>query len=277
MERIMADLLFLPLGLFVGTLGTLIGAGGGFILVPLLIMMYPKFSAQQITAISMLCVACNAGSGSLAYLYRRQVHLKTALLFTLASVPGAWLGSSFTRMMDRGSFELFFASVLFGLGLFIFFRKPKTRGTETAEKWEPTARDMTLGFLISLGVGFMASALGIGGGIVHVPLMAHALEMPVHLAAGTSHFILAITAIVATIEHITHGDITAGSTFVPYLAVGMLGGAQLGAFLSKRVPSTIIMKSLAVAIVLVGIRIVWTHHPAEPMVPAASTVQKIGH
>jgi uncharacterized membrane protein YfcA len=277
MERIMADLLFLPLGLCVGTLGTLIGAGGGFILVPLLIMMYPSFSAQQITAISMLCVACNAGSGSLAYLYRRQVHLKTALLFTVASVPGAWLGSSFTRMMDRGSFELSFASVLFCLGIFIFFRKPKTRGAETSASWQPTTRDMTLGFVISLGVGFLASALGIGGGIVHVPLMAHALQMPVHLAAGTSHFILAITAIVATLEHLMHGDIATSSSFVPYLALGMLGGAQLGAYLSKRVPSAIIMKSLAVAIVLVGIRIVWAHHPEQPMLTPATTVQKIGH
>jgi uncharacterized membrane protein YfcA len=56
----------------------------------------------------------------------------------------------------------------------------------------------------------------------------------------------------------------------------MLGGAQLGAFLSKRVSSAIIMKSLAVAIVLVGIRIVGAHHPQESMVAPTTTVQKIG-
>lgn len=263
----MPDLYFLPLGVLVGTLGTLIGAGGGFILVPLLMMMYPDFSAQQITAISMLCVACNASSGSLAYLYRRQVHLKTALIFTVASVPGAWLGSSLTRMFNRSSFELFFAILLLALGLVIFFQHPKDQAQQNPEGWVPSQRDFILGFVISLGVGFMASALGIGGGIVHVPLLAHALDMPVHLAAGTSHFILAITAIVATAEHLLHGDIAATTTFVPYLALGILGGAQLGAFLSKRVSSLVIMKSLAIAIVLVGLRICWAHYPHEETQP----------
>src|SRR6478735_2986186 len=187
----MPDLLFLPLGIFVGTIGTMIGAGGGFILVPLLMMMYPNFSAQQITAISMLCVACNGSSGSIAYLFRRQVHLKTALIFTLASVPGAWLGSSLTRFVDRPTFEMFFAVVLFALGAVIFFRKPKSALRHTEQvNWTPSKRDYVLGFAISLSVGFMAAALGIGGGIVHVPLMAQVLQMPVHLAAGTSHLIL---------------------------------------------------------------------------------------
>lgn len=270
------DLWFLPLGLIVGTLGTLIGAGGGFILVPILIMMYPKFSAQEITAISMLCVACNASSGSLAYLYRRQVHLKSGFLFTLASVPGAWLGSSFTRLMDRAVFELSFAFLLLALGLFIFFRKVKShQGSQASQLWEPTRRDYVLGFGMSVGVGFLASALGIGGGIVHVPLLAHVLQMPVHLAAGTSHFILAITAIVATVEHLMHGDIAASTKFVPYLAFGIIIGAQFGAFFSKRVSSVIIMKSLALAIVLVGIRIIWAHQQHHPWGTKANTVQQI--
>jgi uncharacterized membrane protein YfcA len=273
-EWSVANFLFFPLGLMIGTLGTLIGAGGGFILVPILIFMYPRFTTQQITAISMLCVACNAGSGSMAYLYRRQVHVKTALIFTLASIPGAWLGSSLTRKMERGSFELYFAALLLSLGLFIFFRKPKERNvSETNGHWVPASRDYALGFAISLAVGFLASVLGIGGGIVHVPLMAHALEMPVHLAAGTSHLILAITALVATAEHLLHGDISSAMSFLPYLALGMLAGAQLGAFLSKRVSSVIIMKALAVAIVLVGIRLLWGHSQHHPEATPVTNLQ----
>jgi uncharacterized membrane protein YfcA len=214
----------------------------------------------------------------MAYLYRRQVHIKTALIFTLACVPGAWLGSSFTRKLDRGSFELFFAALLFSLGLFIFFRKPRERGAaETSGSWTPSQRDYVLGFVISLAVGFLASILGIGGGIVHVPLMAHALEMPVHLAAGTSHMILAITALVATAEHVLHGDINAAISFLPYLALGMLLGAQLGAFLSKRVSSVIILKALAVAIVLVGIRLLWGHSQHHPQAMPVTTLQQTVH
>ncbi len=258
----MSDLLFFPIGLFVGALGTLIGAGGGFILVPLLILLYPNYSAQEITAISMLCVACNASSGSIAYLYRRQVHVKMASAFTLASIPGAWLGSALTRHINRDDYELAFALLLFVLGLFIILRKsvrPSPGAKEQA--WNPKPSHYALGFGISLGVGFLASILGIGGGIIHVPLLAQVLLMPVHLAAGTSHLILAISALVATAEHLTHGDLPLQASFVPYLAFGIVLGAQLGAFFSKRVSSVIIMKSLGFAIILVGIRICWAHSP----------------
>ena len=60
--------LLILIGFFVGTLGTLIGAGGGFILVPLLIILRPDFTPDMITAISMVVVACNAISGSAAYM-----------------------------------------------------------------------------------------------------------------------------------------------------------------------------------------------------------------
>jgi len=56
-----------PLGLFVGTIGTLIGAGGGFILVPALLLLFPNEAPQTITSISLIVVFFNALSGSLAY------------------------------------------------------------------------------------------------------------------------------------------------------------------------------------------------------------------
>ena len=85
----------------VGTLGTLIGAGGGFILVPLLIITRPDFSSETITAISMAFVACNAISGSVAYVASGRVDFKAGLLFAFFTIPGAILGVLSTKYISR--------------------------------------------------------------------------------------------------------------------------------------------------------------------------------
>ena len=223
-------------------------------------LVFPEFKTSQITAISSLCVACNGTSGAIAYLWRRQVHLKAAGLFTLASIPGAWLGSALTRVVDRQRFDLIFASLLFILGVSIIFKITRSKESRPeSSAWQPSKSNYALGFFMSLAIGFLASFIGIGGGIVHVPLLAQFLLMPVHLAIGTSHAILALTAIITTIEHIIHHDIPWNYDFIPYLAVGTVIGAQIGAWLSKRVASKVILKLLSMAIISVSLRLFFLH------------------
>jgi uncharacterized membrane protein YfcA len=117
--------------------------------------------------------------------------------------------------------------------------------------------------LISFFVGFVASFLGIGGGVVHVPLLSHLLGFPVHLATGTSHMILAVTAWFTTLLHLFRGDISIFDPVIWKLGLSALAGAQLGAHLSPRVPGHVIMRILAIALILVGARLVfpaWQSH-----------------
>ena len=86
------DSIYVLLGLCVGSLGTLVGAGGGFLLVPILLFLHPELSAAKITGISFLAVVANASSGSIVYILRRQVHWHSARIFTLCSLPGLLLG-----------------------------------------------------------------------------------------------------------------------------------------------------------------------------------------
>src|SRR6185295_1618467 len=66
-----------PLGLLVGAFGTLIGAGGGFILVPILLLMYPNETSERIASISLAVVFFNAFSGSLAYARMKRIDYKS--------------------------------------------------------------------------------------------------------------------------------------------------------------------------------------------------------
>ena len=88
------------LGLAIGAYGTLIGAGGGFILMPLLLLVYPKDPPQTLAAISLIVVFFNAASGSLAYARMKRIDYRSGLLFSSVGIPGAILGKVIEAISD---------------------------------------------------------------------------------------------------------------------------------------------------------------------------------
>jgi uncharacterized membrane protein YfcA len=267
-------ILLILLGFVVGTLGTLIGAGGGFILVPLLIIIQPAFTPETITAISMAIVACNAISGSVAYVSSKRVDFKAGFIFAIFTIPGSILGVLTTKYISREIFDIIFGIVLLGLAIFLFLNggDEKTKDAKPVihkkgwihqritDKWNEVydySYDIRKGSLLSLFVGYFSPLLGIGGGIIHVPAMAEWLNFPVHIATATSHFILAIMATVSVIVHIYNGNYNDPLIFkmVLWLGIGVILGAQMGAFLSRKMNGKFIIKALAVSLGLVGIRI----------------------
>lgn len=266
-------ILLLGIGFIVGTLGTLIGAGGGFILVPLLIIMEPGFSPETITAISMAIVACNAISGSIAYVASRRVDFKAGLLFAFFTIPGSIFGVLTTKYISREIFDVVFGLVLVALAIFLFLKGGQKESISKSvenrkgwvhqrlvDKWNEIynySYDIRKGSILSIFVGYFSPLLGIGGGIIHVPAMVEWLRFPVHIATATSHFILAIMATVSVIVHIYNGNYNDPVIFrmVLWLAIGVVVGAQMGAFLSRKMRGKIIIQALAVSLGLVGVRI----------------------
>ncbi len=100
-----------------------------------------------------------------------------------------------------------------------------------------------------------SSFLGIGGGIIHVPALSYFLNFPIHLATATSHFILAIMALTGTVVHILTGTFAHGVHRTIALAIGVVLGAQIGARMSEKVQGAWIIRALAIALGIVGLRI----------------------
>lgn len=268
----MAEILLLLLGIGVGTFGTLIGAGGGFILVPILLLIYPNQTPESITGISLTVVFFNALSGTIAYQKLRRVDMRSGLLFSIATVPGSVLGVWVVHLISRSIFDCIFGILLLGLSVSIFFQKSSIKSSNTTIPSNHVVRNLidsdsieyvygyhpVLGICISLIVGFISSLLGIGGGIIHVPALVNLLNFPIHIATATSHFVLSITAFSGTIMHLFSGELqTVLGQIVP-LSLGAILGAQIGARLSKKIHGTFIIRSLAAALALVGIRILLT-------------------
>ncbi len=264
--------LLLGLGLFVGCFGTLIGAGGGFILMPALVLMYPDENPALLASISLAVVFFNAASGSLGYARQHKIDYRAGGQFAIAAVPGAVLGAFTTPLLPRQAFDTILGVLLISASIFLAFSAPRRIRQRSAEAEpvlgghdQPPASStpprirypLWRGLAISFATGFLSSLLGIGGGIIHVPALVVMLGFPVHVAAATSHFVLSLTALSGTVVHIASGAFTAGARRVLLLGVGVMAGAQIGARLSRHAPPTLIIRALALALSLVGIRIAY--------------------
>jgi uncharacterized membrane protein YfcA len=261
----------IALGLGVGAYGTLIGAGGGFVLMPVLLLMYPNQSPELLTSISLAVVFFNALSGSEAYALMKRIDYRSGLLFATATIPGAVLGAINTSYIPRRLFDLIFGILLVAAAIFLSGR-PRQRVTSCkASRFSRYCVDRHLvdshgteyhysfnyfiGMAISLFVGYFSSFLGIGGGIIHVPALSYFLGFPVHIATATSHFVLAIMALTGTVVHIATGTFAHGVHRTIALAIGVLLGAQVGARLSDKIKGSWILRGLAIALGVVGARI----------------------
>ncbi|MGE3806386.1 MAG: sulfite exporter TauE/SafE family protein [Gemmataceae bacterium] len=243
-----------PLGFLIGAYGTLVGAGGGSLLVPALLLLYPDQDPATLTAMSLAVVFFNAYSGTIAYVRMGRVDYRAATLFTLASFPGAIVGALLVHEVPRSIFQPAFGVLLFIMGAALVISPLGAGSDEPLHTQKAHDRANLIGAVGSAYIAILASLLGIGGGIVHVPFLIRVLRLPPHSATATSHFVLTFMSLTATITHIVLGEFDHLAKTC-YLAIGVMMGAPLGAALSVKMKGSVIVQLLAVALCFVGLRL----------------------
>jgi uncharacterized protein len=253
----------IPLGFFAGGYGALIGAGGGFVLAPALLLIYPDEAPETITSISLSVVFFNALSGTVVYARSKRIDFKLGAIFALATMPGAILGALATNVIRRDQFDLIFGLLLIAVAIFLAFNPgQKSAGpvlqasvdTSLVSRW--STRTLLIGASLSTVFGFISSFLGIGGGFLYVPALVFLLRFPIHIATATSLFVLTITAFTGSVTHIAAGLFHHGIRRALGLSIGAVLGAQVAARLSRHIHGEWIIRSLAAALGLVGLRLV---------------------
>lgn len=265
---------FSLMGLGIGIFGTMVGAGGGFILTPLLLLLFPDRPAEIVTATSLSVVALNALSGSIAYYRLGRIDIKTSLVYSLAAFPWVVLGVFTTSRVARGPFDILLGLALFALCVSLFRGSdPPANSISTEEESDPSLTERRIvdrsgriyhyrfrykmGIWMSTGVGFFSSFFGIGGGPINVPLMIRFLRIPVFIATATSQSVLLINTSVAVSVHFFRGNLNTMSDVILPLAVGVIGGAQFGAAISGKLKSETITKIFVVLLALVSFRLLF--------------------
>ncbi|NND86913.1 MAG: sulfite exporter TauE/SafE family protein [Nitrosopumilus sp.] len=239
----MIDQLWLiGLGFVAGILGSMIGLGGGIIVVPVLTFM--GFPPTAAASNSLFAALSNSISSTISYSRQKRIEYSLGLKLGLLSVPGTILGAVISTDVTPDIFKILFGFVLIASSIYIFLRKK----IETRDK--QISKQMLL-FVVgaSFFAGIISAFFGIGGGIIFVPLMVVGMGMTMKKAAPTSQLILFFASLSGVIVHsfLGHPDFLQSG----FLAIGSFIGGLLGARLSLDVKERY-LQILVSAVILIA-------------------------
>lgn len=198
-------LLILSFGAFAGFLAGLLGIGGGVILVPLFLWLFPlagfpeSFVVHMAFGTSLAIIIPTSLSSTLAHRKNGNVEWHMVLFLALGGVLGAVLGSTAAAYISGQKLKMFFALLQILIALKLVFFHPHL----PPERPDRPAQKSLL--LVGLVGGFFSAFFGIGGGVVAVPLMLICLQLPIHLAVGNSSALIVVSSFAGTLGYILHG------------------------------------------------------------------------
>jgi uncharacterized membrane protein YfcA len=237
-------LVVLGISYFAGLLGSLVGVGGGIIVVPAL-TLFMGVSIQKAIAASIVSVIATSSGAAASYVSQRVANMRLGMVLEVATVIGALTGAYLAAWVSGRWLFIIFAAVLAYTAWSMI--RPKGRPTEPAK--DPLAdrlqlhgaffdrsigQEVTyrvsrtrLGLIVSYVAGVSSGLLGIGGGVLKVPVMNLAMGIPIKACTATSNFMIGVTAAASAAVYLMRGEV------LPFVAapvaVGVLLGAKTGA------------------------------------------------
>ena len=265
------DLLWLVLlGFGTGAYGVLVGAGGGFILGPVLLIF---FDLEPVVAAgtSLALVAVNSISGSQVYRRLGLVDVRSGFLFAAAAIPGSILAPFVLSQVAPAAFRILFGLLLVGLAVQMVvhprFSESTGKVKSSVGKMVRRRRIVTddgqvfeyqfneaVAAVFNLFLGFVSSFFGTGGGFLRTPVLVAFFGFPLRVAVATSIFALSFYTTAGALTHAWLGHVDWYPTFV-WAGIGFIAGGQTGARLAGRVRGTWVLRLLLVVVLVLGIRL----------------------
>lgn len=262
-------LAWFALGAAAATFGSVVGLGGGVILVPGLIAFGELLTGEEIgtgTAVgtSLVVLIVTALSSTWAFARRKRVDFRSGLLYAAASVPASAAGAAMTETLRPAQFELAFGVFMLALSGLLFARshmRPLTRAWPVKRMFaDADGRVHEYGHHpvwavgIGLGVGFVSGLFGIGGGSLFVPAMVLLFRYPPHVATATSMFVILLSACSGSLTHIAQSNVDWAAAAA--LAPGAWLGGIWGAWITSRMSGQALLNVLRVTFVLLALRMI---------------------
>lgn len=257
-------------GLFGGTIGSLLGLGGGIIIIPALLLFsehIPQFAGiQPAEAIgtSLILVILTALSSTMSYAKKKRIDYHSGWYYFISCGPAAMIGAYIARFFDPDSFFIAFGILMVAVSILLFVKNRLPRSTIPHDVQrvltDDTGQTYRFGYhrgtalSLSFVIGLTSGLFGIGGGALLVPLMIILFRYPTHIATATSMFTILLTSISGSLIHFVQGNINWHA--VLFLAPGVWLGGKFGVWISNRLTSKGLLNVLRFAFLIIAVRMV---------------------
>ncbi|XHR26818.1 MAG: sulfite exporter TauE/SafE family protein [Chthoniobacteraceae bacterium] len=253
-----------------GLLGSLVGVGGGIIVVPALTLLMGVDIRTAIAASIVAVVATSSGAAS-GYVRQRLTNMRLAMFLEVATAAGALFGAVLAAYVPGKSLY-----VLFGLVLcYTAYSMSRPQDGKPRElppdRWADRLKlhtsyfDKALnkevsyrvsrtgtGLAVSGAAGILSGLLGIGGGVLKVPVMHLSMGIPLKVCTATSNFMIGVTASTGAAVYFMRGDVQPFVT-AP-VAVGVLLGAKVGSRVLGHLKSEWISRVFVTVLVITAVQ-----------------------
>lgn len=265
----MEYLILILIGLFAAAVGSLVGIGGGVIIVPLLIFfgidteIISDVTPQSAVGTSSMVLIFIGLSALMSYGRSNQVDRNNGFLFLIGIIPGALTGAYLSSLFTTDSFKLYFGLFLIFLSALLIIRnRIKPISIFQDERYvKPHVDNMGnvyhygfppyIGIIASFIAGITAGLFGIGGGAIMTPMMLILFRMPASIAIGTSMMIVFFGALSSATGHLFQGNVNFFHAL--FLVPSAFVGAKIGVYLNQKFNSDTVVAALRAVLLLLGL------------------------
>lgn len=251
----------------VGLLGSMLGVGGGILIVPLftLVLDLPVTTA---IGTSLVCVVVTSAASQVVYAGRGITNPRLGMLLEVTTTMGGLAGAFIALAVDPRAIYISFACVLAYLAISMgrdgaAGMQPPVGGVFDTEYVDPGngetitygVRRVPFGLGGGLVAGVVSGLLGVGGGIVKVPLMSLAMGVPLKAAIATSNLMIGVTAATGALVFFTRGYVD--PRYAVPTVIGVIVGAQLGSRLAGKAPTVVLRRMFQVIAAVLAVQMAW--------------------
>lgn len=256
--------LLLACAIVAGLVGSLIGLGGGIIVIPALTLLL-GIDIKHAIAASLISVLANSAAAAARYVKLQLTNIRLALLLELATSSGAILGALLAlRAPAQFLFLLFGGVLIFSASMMWKTSDPSLTEKNTPHPWSTrlslntdtyNVAKLPQGLFVMLCAGLISALMGLGGGIFKVLAMDRLMRLPIKTSTSTSNFMLGVTAAAGAATYYLQGFVL--PNLAAPVAIGNFFGALIGSHLMTRLPAQVVRRIFVIVLVLIATQMIW--------------------
>jgi uncharacterized protein len=244
-----------------GAFGSMVGVGGGVLIVPAL-TLFLDVPIHNAIAASLVAVVATSTTGSVAYVRQELSNVRLGVTMETALTLGGLTGGLVGAMLGKEALSAVFGGVMVVVSVYMGLRRKAAEPTLAADaglgrlgatyydrsldcEVRYQVRRLPLGLFVGLVAGSVSGLLGVGGGFLTVPTMRLGMGVPMRAAMSTSNLMLGVTACAGATVYFARGMVD------PVIAVPVVLGVTAGAFLGSRFAPKIRSSALAIVLAVV--------------------------